>query len=509
MDPRPTVLHLSLQEVTMVFLLVMCQFLCQGGITMSLTPMNLILELFPAIDSAAEVWFMGSFALTVGTFILISGRIGDMFGLKRVLLIGWAWIFVWSLITGFSVYVNTVIFFIICRAFQGIGFALVLPCAMGILGTVYDGNSRKNLAFGLVGAGGPTGATIGALMAAVVSQLAWWPWSYWLLAILSVVLGVMLWWVIPNVDELQNKDSEAARPPFDWLGLAVGVSGLVLFNFVWNQAPVVGWLTAYIIALLPVSVVLIVSFFIVELFVVKAPLLPRSIFNRRIGLVLLCMGLGWGSFGVWQFYYWQILLNLRQYSPIEAGLTYLPFFVLGTIALISVSFIIKMTKPLYLILFSMLAFMLGAIMLLCTPVEQTYWRMTFGMQFILCWAMDLSFPAAAIILLNYLPLSAQGMAGSLLSTVVNYLVSLFLAISLTIDVETKKKTQDVLQSYHAALYFSIGVAAMGVLFALVFVFVQRNDEVGADFAHSETSSEKKDFEDDIEVTTMVKCDLGN
>ncbi|MCH0628885.1 MDR family MFS transporter [Kocuria palustris] len=501
-DPPPKIIGLFLREVMLLLLTVMAQFLCQGGITMSLTPMNLIMELFHSVEETAKVWFMGSFALTVGTFILISGRLGDIYGLKLILLIGWAWVFVWSLITGCSVYVDSVIFFIICRAFQGIGFALVMPCALGILGTVYDGHSRKNLAFGLMGAGGPTGATIGALMAAVVSQLAWWPWSYWLLAIVAFGICILLYFFVPNVNELQRREGHT-KPRFDWIGLTLGVSGLILFNFVWNQGPVVGWGTAYIIVLLPISVAFIIAFFIAELKFVKSPLLPKTIFNRRIGLVLLCMGLGWGSFGVWQFYYWNYILNLRQYTPINAGLLYLPFFVLGTIALLTVSYIIKLTKPLYLIMFSMLAFMLGGIMLVCTPVHQSFWQMTFGMQFILCWAMDLSFPAAAIILLNYLPLHHQGMAGSLLLTVVNYLVSLFLAMSLTVEIQTMKHTHDVLKSYKGALYFSIGVAALGVVFAAVFIFVQRHDDVGADFTPqvSNTSDEKESVSQ--ETTQMV------
>ncbi|CAN3356682.1 aminotriazole resistance protein [Diutina catenulata] len=501
MDPRPPIVKSLVHEVVMVFLLVMCQFLCQGGITMALTPMNIVMESFGSHDAAIRVWFMGSFALTVGTFILISGRLGDIYGLKLVLLIGWGWVFVWSLIAGCSVYTNSVIFYIICRAFQGIGFALLMPCALGILGTVYDNNSRKNLAFGLVGAGGPTGATIGALMAGVVSQLAWWPWAYWLLAIVAVVFGVASWYFVPNVNELQHHSH--AKPKFDFIGAGLGVSGLVLFNFVWNQGPIVGWSTAYIIVLLVVSVVFIVAFFWAELCYVKHPLLPRSIFNRRIGLVLACMGLGWGSFGVWQYYYWNIILDLRKYTPVEAGLTYIPFFVLGTIASLTVSWIIKLTKPSYLIMFSSLAFMAGAIMLVETPVHQSYWQMTFGVQFILCWAMDLSFPAAGIILSNYLPLHHQGMAGSLLSTVVNYSVSIFLAMSSTVEIETLKNTQDTLKAFHGALYFSIGVAALGVLFAAVFIWVQRNDDVGASFTPPDSSSDNEKTSMEHEKTRSI------
>ena len=73
-----------------------------------------------------------------------------------------------SAITGLSNYVS-VEFFIICRALQGIGFALLIPCGMGILGNIYPNGERKNLVFGCVGANGPAGAFFGAFIAALIA----------------------------------------------------------------------------------------------------------------------------------------------------------------------------------------------------------------------------------------------------------------------------------------------------------------------------------------------------
>ncbi|ODV80473.1 major facilitator superfamily MFS-1 [Suhomyces tanzawaensis NRRL Y-17324] len=487
MDPRPAHFSTAFHEVILIFITCMAQFLCQGGITMSLSTMELVLDSFAGpgnqVDDTKKVWFMGSFALTVGTFILVSGRLGDLFGLKQIFTIGWFWCTVWSLVTGLSTYLNSVIFFIVCRAFHGIGFALLLPCAMGILGSVYPNGSRKNLAFGLVGASGPTGATIGALMAAVVAQLAWWPWAFWILAIVCFIFGVLLIYYIPPNLNANKYTWKQAWDQLDVLGTCTGVCGLILLNFVWNQGPVVGWKNPYIIVLLVLAVVLIVGFFYLER-TVASPLLPASIFNVKIGLVLLCMGLGWGSFGVWQYYYWNLVMNLRHYTPIEGGLSYIPFLVLGVIASMIVSVIISRTKPSYIICFSSVCFMCGCIVLSVTPVVQSYYRMTMGQMFILCWAMDMSFPAAAIILSNYLPYHHQGMAGSLVSTVVNYSVSLFLGIATTVELEVRSTQPDptsidsILKTYRAALYFGIGVAGLGVLFSLIFIYLQHDDTVG-------------------------------
>lgn len=486
LDSRPHHFKSSLHEIGLVFIICMAQFLTQGSITMSMSTMNIILDSFAAksangIQSSERVWFMGSFALTVGTFILISGKLGDLFGLKRVFIVGWIWCFVWSLITGFSSYVDSLNFFIICRAFQGVGFALLLPCGMGILGSCFVNGPRKNLAFGCVGAAGPTGAAIGCIMAAVIGQLSWWPWEFWVLAICCLGFAICSFKLVPDIPVHNNELTawEKAKS-FDFLGSSLGVSGLVLFNFVWNQGPIVGWKTSYIIVLLVVSILLIVSFFMVELFVAKDPLLPRSIFNRHIGLVLLCVSLGWGSYGIWQYYYWNIVLNLREYTAIIASLTYIPFLILGIIAAFACSIIISKTKPSYIITMASLAFLCGCIMLSVMPVHQSYFRISFGQMLLLAWGMDLSFPAASLILSDYLPAHNQGMAGSLVSTVINYSVSLFLGIASCVETEVMHKVDDELKSYRGGLYFGIGVAGLAVLMSVIFIFVQHREEIMAE-----------------------------
>lgn len=477
MDPRPAILKSPLQEICFQFIICMAQFLAQGSIAMSLSTMNIISDSFSTlqgkqIESTQTVWFMGSYALTLGTFILVSGRLGDLFGLRNMFLFGWIWSALWCIVTGLSYYSKSTIFFITCRALQGVGFAFILPCGMGILGTVYPPGKRKNLAFAFVGASAPVGATIGVLMAGMVAQLVWWCWAFWLLGIACALLGVLAMYAIPGKFKHHDYTIKQAYEKFDLCGSAVGICGLIIFNFVWNQGPVVGWGTPYIIVLLIVSVALIIGFFYLELKVVKYPLLPREIFTLRIGLVLLCMSLGWGSFGIWQYYYWSFLLNLRGYTPVSAALTYLPLLILGVVAALLVGFCISKRRAPYIIFASMMGFMLGSTILSIIPVNQTFWRLTFAQMFFLAWGMDCSFPAASLILSDFLPSEHQGMAGSLVNTVVNYSVSLFLAAASTVEIEVHKKTHDTLQSYRGAMYLGIGVSGLAVVFAIVFMITE-------------------------------------
>lgn len=468
-------------EIAVVSIVSMMQLLSQGCITLSLSTMEIVLDDFARfsttpIDSTIKIWFMGSFALTMGTFILISGKLGDLFGLKMVFNIGWIWVILSSLITGLSYYSKSIIFYIFCRAIQGIGFALLLPCGMGILGNIYPNGTRKNVAFACVGAAGPTGAALGALFAGIIAQLYWWPWCFYLISILGFVLLGLSYLFIPN--NLNQLPTERAKK-FDYIGSFVGVTGLILLNFTVNQGPTIGWKTAYIIVLLILSVFLIIGFFIIESYV-SHPLLPKSVYNYKIGLVLLCIALGWGSFGIWQYYYWVIILELRQYSPIIGGLTYIPILVLGIVAAFLVAFLISRIKPSFIILFSCMAFCGGSIMLCIMPIDQTFWKISFGQLLILSWGMDLSFAAASIILSDYLPKRHQGLAGSLVSTVINYFVSFFLGLSGSIEVELVKANNDALSSYRGAIYFGVGISGLSAIFAFVFLMAQyyNNDSKG-------------------------------
>ncbi|WEJ94277.1 multidrug-resistance type transporter aminotriazole resistance [Yamadazyma tenuis] len=475
----------------------MAQILCQGSITMSMSIMDVVLKSFPGeYQSSIKVWFMGSFALTLGTFILISGKLGDIYGLKCIFAIGWVWTCLSALLTGLSVYTHSVVFYIICRALQGIGFALLLPCGMGIIGNLYPVGFRKNFVFSIVGAAGPFGAALGALMAAVIAQLSWWPLCFFIISIIGAAFAGLTIWLIPNSINAASKDFKE----FDLIGSLIGTTGLILLNIVLNQGPLAGWNKPYIIALLVISVFLIGGFFIYELKFAEYPLLPMSIFNYKIGMVLICIALGWGSFGIWQYYYWIIMLELRNYTPIAVGASYIPVLVLGIVAAMSVAFIIHRTRPSYILFAASLGFHVGCIMLAVTPVKQSYWGLTFGQLFILTWGMDLSFAAGSIILSDFLPKEHQGMAGSLVSTVVNYSVSLFLSLASNIEVETYKKVHSSIKSYRNAIYFGIGISGLGVLLAFAFILFQI-------FLHDKNDTLDKESNFDLQSeTTQVPSD---
>ena len=184
------------REIAFIAIICMAQLMTQAGLGQSIAPLHIIGDSFGTRNPGQLSWFAAAYSLTVGTFILPAGRLGDLYGHKQFFIAGFLWYGLWSLLAGFSVYSkSSSIFFDCCRAFQGIGPALLLPNAIAILGRTYEPGRRKEMVFSMFGATAPGGFVLGAVFSSVFAQLAWWPWAYWTLGIVCFVLaaaGILL-----------------------------------------------------------------------------------------------------------------------------------------------------------------------------------------------------------------------------------------------------------------------------------------------------------------------------
>lgn len=132
-------------------------------------------------------------------------------------------------------------------------------------------------------------------------------------------------------------------------------------------------------------------------------------------------------------------------------------------------------RPAYIMLVALICFTVGTILVATAPIDQTYWAQIFVSTIITPWGMDMSFPAGTLILSGAMPREHQGLAASLVSTVVNYSISLGLGFAGTVESNVAPGTgeMEVLKGYRAALYMGIGLAGLGVAVAAVFTFVTR------------------------------------
>lgn len=297
----------------------------------------------------------------------------------------------------------------------------------------------------------------------------------------------------PNAREFRRTPSRggvglrARWAQLDGLGMVIGVAGLVLINFSWNQGPVVGWTTPYTYFILVIGFILIVGFCFVES---KAsnPLVPLDAITRDTLFVLACIGLGWSCFGIWVFYTWQIFEVERGLTPLLATAQFSPCAVSGFIAAIATGLLLHKVGPQRTMLISMCAFTTGITLMAFAPVNQIYWAQTFVSVVIMPWGMDMSFPSATIIMSNSVKREHQGIAASLVNTVVNYSISIGLGIAGTVETRENGGGLNVLKGYRSAYYVGIGLAGMGVVTAALFVLLTALDERKA---RSQSVNEKR------------------
>lgn len=455
----------------------------QGALGNCLNLLHVIGDSFSLSNPAELSWLIAGYSLTVGTFILVSGRFGDLFGYKLMFLIGFVWFAVWSMVLGLSTYSNHVLF-IFARVLQGIGPAIVLPNGLAILGATYRPGPRKTIAFALFGACAPGGNVFAAAFAGlfVHGDESWWPWAVYSFAMGLVVIAAIAAFVIPDPPHkisLAHLSHREILAQLDLLGATVGITALVLFNFAWNQAPIVGWDKPYVYVLLIVGVLLVPVFFYIELRVSSNPLIPFDVLSGDVAFILGCIACGWASFGIWIYYTWQFFQLLRGASPLLTAAWLSPVAISGALASMTTAWLLHFTHPALVMLIALVSFTVGTVLMMCAPVDQSYWLQSFFSLVVMTWGMDMSFPAGTLILSNSVKKEHQGIAASLVSTVVNYSISLGLGFAATVEVHVNgggETDEKILFGYRAAWYMGVGLAGLGLVISLVYFFRRARTE---------------------------------
>ncbi|CAG8947443.1 unnamed protein product [Penicillium salamii] len=480
-DPKPVESAQSLaatftpiQEVLFVAVVCMGQFMTQTNIGVCLSPLDIVGDSFGITDPGILSWFMAGYSLTVGTFILVSGRCGDLFGYRLMFISGFCWLSLWSLVAGLSVYSNHILF-IFARVLQGLGGAMLLPNALALLGATYQPGKRKNMIFAIFGAAAPNSALLGTVFGALFSQLAWWPWTYWSQALVSLACAALGLMVIPSIHHNTHYEKSllGLLKAIDALGGTCGIGGLVLINIAWNQAPIAGWSEPYVYVILIIGILLIAAFFYVEFRVAEHPLIPFHAFSRDVSFVLGCVACGWGSFGIWVYYFWRFQEKFRHATPLLASAEFVPVGPMGIIACVVTGWLMGRMRPGWIMVLSMCAFTLGNVLIAIAPVHQTYWALTFVCLLVIPWGMDMSFPAASLMLSNSVERKHQGVGASLVTTIVNYSVSLSLGFAGTVEVHVNNggtTPADLLKGYRGALYVAIGLGGLGMFLSAIYTF---------------------------------------
>jgi EmrB/QacA subfamily drug resistance transporter len=264
-------------------------------------------------------WVVNAYLLTFGGFLLLGGRLGDLFGHRRLFLIGIALFTFASLACGVA---TSQEFLVAARAVQGAGGAVVSAVALSLLMTLFTEQADRAKAMGVFGFVLSGGGVIGVLAGGVLTDVLNWHWIF----LVNLPVGLLVY--VLSLRLLPAERGPAAPGRVDLAGAITVTSSLMLAVYAIVNGNDAGWTSAQTVGLLAGAGVLFAVFLAIEARI-SSPLVPLGVFRNRnvssANTLGVLMAAGMFAYFFFSALYLQLVLG---YSPLEVGLAYLPGTVL-------------------------------------------------------------------------------------------------------------------------------------------------------------------------------------
>ncbi|NML55715.1 MFS transporter, partial [Streptomyces sp. R302] len=215
-------------------------------------------------------WIATSFALCAAGFTLLFGRVADLFGRRRLFLVGLAVLGASSLLGGLA---TTPEILLVARVLQGLATAAVTPAGLSLLTTSFPEGPLRQKALGLNGALMSAGFTTGAILGGILTDLLSWRWAFFI----NVPVAIAVLLIAPTVIK-ESRPTE--RPRLDIPGATTVTLGLLALVYGLTHAGEEGWTDPIALACLAAGVILLIAFYAIEA-KAKAPLVPVAVLKRR------------------------------------------------------------------------------------------------------------------------------------------------------------------------------------------------------------------------------------
>jgi EmrB/QacA subfamily drug resistance transporter len=263
-------------------------------------------------------WIVTGYSLAFGSLLLLGGRIADLFGRRRSLIIG---VIGFAAASAFGGAAQNFEMLLIGRIVQGAFGALLAPAALSLLTTTFRSPAERTKAMGIYGGIAGAGASVGLLLGGVLTEYLSWRWVMYVNVLIAAV-------TLAGALTLLTAVHVVGRPRLDLVGTVLAAAGLFAIVYGFSSASMSpgssGWTKPATLTALIGGAVLLVAFVLVEQRVAN-PLLPlRVVTDRnRAGAYLAIFFAAVGMFGVFLFltYY---LEEILQWSPVKTGFAFLP-----------------------------------------------------------------------------------------------------------------------------------------------------------------------------------------
>jgi EmrB/QacA subfamily drug resistance transporter len=261
------------------------------------------------------VWVVNAYMLTYGGFLLLGGRLGDLYGQRRIFLFGITLFTLASLACGLA---NAQGMLIIARVIQGLGGAIVSSIALSLIMNLFTEQGERAKAMGVYGFVCAAGGSIGVLLGGLLTSMLSWHWIF----LVNIPIGAAVYLMCMRL--LPNMRGQANGEPLDVAGAVAITSSLMLGVYGIVNGNEVGWASTEIIVLLLAALALLAVFIFIETRV-ASPLMPLKLFSIRSVAIANISGVLWAAaMFAWFFIsalYMQLVLG---YDAMQVGLAFLP-----------------------------------------------------------------------------------------------------------------------------------------------------------------------------------------
>ncbi|GGK11875.1 MFS transporter [Streptomyces camponoticapitis] len=266
------------------------------------------------MSTADAQWLVGAYVLAFGSFLLLGGRVADLFGRRRVLVVAMG---AFAVVSLFGALVDDGVLLIVSRFVKGMAAGFAAPAAMSLLTTTFPEGPRRNRAFGIFNVFEASGYSSGLLVGGLLAGLNWRS-----IFVLPIPLSVLL--LIGALRFLPPDPPRTERPRLDIGGAVTLLAGMLLLVFTVVSTAEAGWSSWRTAGGFALSVLLLAGFLMIER-TVREPLIRLGIFrNRNLVTANISIALLYGGAMGFQFVMALYLQDLVGWRPWQMALVLLP-----------------------------------------------------------------------------------------------------------------------------------------------------------------------------------------
>ncbi|KAI0740199.1 MFS general substrate transporter [Earliella scabrosa] len=439
------------------------------------------------MTESESTWLISAFQLTFASFLLISGRISDVYNPKFAFIGGVATLGVLSIAAGFAA---SKIPLIVLRALCGIAAALTIPSALTLLVNVFPEPTEQARAIGVFGGCGAIGNALGLIIGAVFVQYASWSWVFWFVALVCMPIASLCVFLIPKQEPRLAARGGARWKSLDLIGVSILTVALILFIFAVTSGTTEGWGSAAVLAPLIISIFLVAGFFYYETTIPanRAAIPPRTWFLPNFTVLFFASLLPFLWFTTIFTVYSTLWQDVYGWSAISTAVRMVPSGVLA----LTISFtgpLSRVVNSKWIILTGQALCIVANILFVFGDSPDRYWPYIFPAISIGSAGAMLMYTHTNIAIFRTSPPSMAGTVGAIYNGALQ--LGSAIGISAVGSIEASVSATHGRQSYAgraAAFWFLTGLVGVEAIALLVFYRIDKEGSVQPDAVEGKEKS---------------------